>query len=571
MTGKGVVRSIKNYAKAFSETQRKVREATSNDPWGPSGTLMNEIAQLTYDQHHFIEIMDMIDKRLNDKGKNWRHVFKALLLLDYCLHVGSDNVVLYAKENIYVIKTLKEFQHIDSNGRDVGANVRQKAKDITSLLTDEARLKDERRQRQQMRERMAGVNDYMNDAMGISATMPGELSSRSGQGLRGDNEDRELQRALAESKRMAEDEERKRRVRKEDDELAEAIRLSEQEAKEKEQKQKEKLERENKEKLFGAGQNLSLNPFPQIQSFDSSFNPYQQQQWPQNTGLTNLTFGDPVTGQLAFQPTGNPYQQPQQHQQQQHNNPYQQFSGGFGQSLQAQMTGMPQQSQFTGLAPFQTGAVTGFQPPQMTGFQAQPLGGFQQSQNQNMLAASNSPVTSFQQPQMSAASNNPFGQHQQPQATGVFGQSIASSPTFASSSVSTHSPSLANASISAAGQSRSFTFPSSPAVQPATSTVSSNVTSGNDPHHAKLNLLLANRDDGMDTFGNTGNLRIPVGTGFANSLNAQITGQPTNMRSNSTPDLLGTSGTENNNGVITHSTSFADASIGTRAKRSDVY
>lgn len=30
--------------------QTKVREATSNDPWGPSGTQMNEIAQLTYNQ-----------------------------------------------------------------------------------------------------------------------------------------------------------------------------------------------------------------------------------------------------------------------------------------------------------------------------------------------------------------------------------------------------------------------------------------------------------------------------------------------------------------------------------------
>lgn len=44
------------------------------------------------------------------------------MLLDYCIHVGSENVVLYAKENAYVVKTLKEFQHIDDNGRDVGAN-----------------------------------------------------------------------------------------------------------------------------------------------------------------------------------------------------------------------------------------------------------------------------------------------------------------------------------------------------------------------------------------------------------------------------------------------------------------
>lgn len=25
----------------------------------------------------FVEIMEMMDKRLNDKGKNWRHVFKV--------------------------------------------------------------------------------------------------------------------------------------------------------------------------------------------------------------------------------------------------------------------------------------------------------------------------------------------------------------------------------------------------------------------------------------------------------------------------------------------------------------
>lgn len=32
---------------------------------------------LYFNRADFIEIMDMIDKRLNDKGKNWRHVFKV--------------------------------------------------------------------------------------------------------------------------------------------------------------------------------------------------------------------------------------------------------------------------------------------------------------------------------------------------------------------------------------------------------------------------------------------------------------------------------------------------------------
>lgn len=27
-----------------------------------------------------MEVMEMLDKRLNDKGKNWRHVFKVRLV-----------------------------------------------------------------------------------------------------------------------------------------------------------------------------------------------------------------------------------------------------------------------------------------------------------------------------------------------------------------------------------------------------------------------------------------------------------------------------------------------------------
>lgn len=63
----------------------------------------------------------MLDKRLNDKGKNWRHVLKSLKVLDYCLHEGSELVVTWARKNIYIIKTLREFYYVDESGKDVGA------------------------------------------------------------------------------------------------------------------------------------------------------------------------------------------------------------------------------------------------------------------------------------------------------------------------------------------------------------------------------------------------------------------------------------------------------------------
>ena len=160
--------------------------------------MATELIRLLFRRNDFIEIMEMLDKRLNDKGKNWRHVFKSLTVLDYLLHAGSENVVIYFRDNVYVIKTLKEFQFIDEYGKDQGANVRQKAKDISNLLTDEARLRQERRSRANMRDRMIGQT-----ADGDDAFENENVRRRSGTPTRGRRrgDDDELNRAIEESKR----------------------------------------------------------------------------------------------------------------------------------------------------------------------------------------------------------------------------------------------------------------------------------------------------------------------------------------------------------------------------------
>ena len=108
---------------AIAPTLTLCLPATSNDPWGPTGTDMADIARITFNSStDFYEVMDMLDKRLNDKGKNWRHVLKSLKVLDYCLHEGSELVVTWARKNIYIIKTLREFIYLDEEGRDVCAS-----------------------------------------------------------------------------------------------------------------------------------------------------------------------------------------------------------------------------------------------------------------------------------------------------------------------------------------------------------------------------------------------------------------------------------------------------------------
>ena len=159
----------------------------------------------------------MLDKRLNDKGKNWRHVFKvraavaswarranigfqALTLLDYCLHAGSENVVIYFRDNVYLVKTLKEFQYIDEFGKDQGANVRQKAKDITNLLQDEARLRQERRSRASMRDRMTGGGDAGADEQPDENAARKRQQSQPPASSRRNRDEDELKRAMEASK-----------------------------------------------------------------------------------------------------------------------------------------------------------------------------------------------------------------------------------------------------------------------------------------------------------------------------------------------------------------------------------
>ncbi|XP_013143024.1 PREDICTED: epsin-1 [Papilio polytes] len=150
----GLRRNIKNLAHNYSDAQVKVREATSNDPWGPSSTLMAEIADLTYNVMAFTEIMQMIWKRLNDHGKNWRHVYKALVLMEYLIKTGSEKVAMQCKENIFAIHTLKDFQYMEE-GKDQGLNVREKAKQLVNLLKDEERLKNERARALKAKQRFA--------------------------------------------------------------------------------------------------------------------------------------------------------------------------------------------------------------------------------------------------------------------------------------------------------------------------------------------------------------------------------------------------------------------------------
>lgn len=67
-----------NVVMNYTEIEGKVREATNDDPWGPTGPLMQELAHSTFSYETFPEVMSMLWKRmLQDNKTNWRRTYKV--------------------------------------------------------------------------------------------------------------------------------------------------------------------------------------------------------------------------------------------------------------------------------------------------------------------------------------------------------------------------------------------------------------------------------------------------------------------------------------------------------------
>jgi epsin len=306
-----------------------------------------------------------------------------------------------------------------------------------------------------------------------------------------------MRRAIEESKRQADEDERKRRAAlgETDEDIAKAIKLS----KEDEELRQSRLENQNANLLFddtwdqpAQQQSIQQQPvYQQQQEVDFWGNPVDmnaQQQQQQSTGYLTNVYSQP-TGFLPQQQTG--YMQPQP-------TAVDGFNNGYP-TNNPYIQSQPQQ-QFT---------------QQQTGFPSSPI----QTTMSNNPYAQQSPEPL--QP-MPTGSNNPFAQittsQQSPQQT---------RPAF--------SPSLST--LSEQQQQQQPQYPTT--LSPQNTFTQPNPSFSTPPkqqstHQNKLDFLLSQGNPtGQDTFGNTGELRVPAHyqrTGYINSsgqgLRPSITGVP---------------------------------------------
>lgn len=363
------------------------------------------------------------------------------------------------------------------------------------MILDEDRLRSERSDRKLWKSRVTGLDEYAPQAIaGPSERPPRERRPTRAQ--RPDEEDAEYRLAIEASKNEAEEERRRRdktasRNADDDDDLAKAIRLS----KEEEELRRRELEDNNAASLFddtpapAQSQPTGYNQgYQQQGAVDWFGNPVDQQQ-PQTTGYLNNQYSQPTGFQpqqtgfqngnsngFGSQPTG--FDQPQ-FQQQQPN------------YLQQQPTIQPQQTAFNN--PY-AGQQQQQQPSSDIFGMQSPQASFPQSGNNNPWA------TNQQQPEAlrpaPTGSNNPFAQStSRPQ----FGSVQSGPPTLSTLAEQKTATQFNQPQFNQPNPIQTFQAPQSPQRQQ---------TAPQNPQHARLNALLAS-GEGQDTFGNTGDLRIP--------------------------------------------------------------
>lgn len=356
------------------------------------------------------------------------------------------------------------------------------AKELTSLVLDEERLRTERSDRKNWKSRVTGIEDFGPQGSGYTGGSGGSdpptphRRTKERRQQRPDEEDAEYKLAIEASKFAAE-EDKQRRDRNsaapvDDDDLAKAIRLS----KEEEELRRRELEETNATSLFDdspaqtqpTGNNQGYQQQGAVDWFGNPVDPNAQQ--PQNTGYP---------GNAYAQPTGF------QNQQTGFSNAFQPLQTGFDASqyqqsqpiyLQPQQTVQPQQTAFNGLNnPY----------------------GLQQTISPQ--AGSHNPWASGQQQQYESlkpaptGSNNPFASAiNRPQAQ----PQKPAPPSLIS---------LAEQKATTQFNQQSYNPVSSYASSPAPPTPQKDPN----PQHARLNALLAS-GEGTDSFGNVGDLRIPA-------------------------------------------------------------
>jgi len=173
-----LMRDAKNSINGYSDIQVLVREATSNDPWGPTTSLMRRIAVESENPVNYYDMFKTLWKRLTD-FHHIKHVHKSLMLIDYLLKYGPEKIITDVRLRSDVVRKLCYYKYY-KNGIESGSDVRSKSKAILGLLEDKELLSEQRNAAMSTNQRIIGFSyrdQRVDDAPSRKALKPRSMSS----------------------------------------------------------------------------------------------------------------------------------------------------------------------------------------------------------------------------------------------------------------------------------------------------------------------------------------------------------------------------------------------------------
>ena len=103
--------------------------------------------------------MRMLWASLDTQSRTWKHIFKSLTLIEFLVKNGNERVVEETRDHIYSIRPLQDFNYYEGNV-DKGSGVREKAKALVELLSDNETIREEREKARALRSKFVGISNY---------------------------------------------------------------------------------------------------------------------------------------------------------------------------------------------------------------------------------------------------------------------------------------------------------------------------------------------------------------------------------------------------------------------------
>ncbi|CAM8887419.1 unnamed protein product [Rhodiola kirilowii] len=128
-----------------TQVELLTEEVTSTDPWGPDAKTMTRIADASFNIDDYWRVVDVLHRRLdNIDWKLWRQSYKSLVLLEFLLTHGPEELAHEFICDIDVIQELGTFRYVDDQGFDWGAAMLRKSDRLMQLLRGGEILKQSR-------------------------------------------------------------------------------------------------------------------------------------------------------------------------------------------------------------------------------------------------------------------------------------------------------------------------------------------------------------------------------------------------------------------------------------------